>query len=483
MRAFSPERILLIGMGAVGHVVLRLVERHLHVPCSCLTVVDFEDRTKLLQPWIARGLHFIRERITPTNMVRLLSSHVRSGGLIVDLAWSVDCLDILDWAGKNNVLYVNASLESWDYTASSLHKPSIEKSLYARYVRLLKLIEERRYSTTAVVDHGANPGLISHFVKQGLLDIAEYVLQECPLSAVRRRKIERLREEEAFAELAYALDVRAIHCSEWDRQRTDTPRQPNEFVNTWGVQCMWEEAVSPSELGWGTHEKNRPPYAIIPNFGPGNQIILPQMGMNTWVRSWVPNHEIVAMVVTHGEAFTISHALTVRRRGRVVYRPTVHYAYMPSEQTMASLHELRCRHYELQPICRVLTDEITAGEDLVGALMMGPLFKSWWTGSVLSIEEARKKVPHSNATAVQIAAGILAAILWALRNPNRGICLPENLPHRDILSTSKPYLGQVVSTRSDWTPLQQHQVYFPENKAEPLDEEDPWQFTNFLFRP
>ena len=36
---------------------------------------------------------------------------------------------------------------------------------------------------TAVLEHGANPGLISHFTKQGLMDIAEAVLSDG--SAVR----------------------------------------------------------------------------------------------------------------------------------------------------------------------------------------------------------------------------------------------------------------------------------------------------------
>ena len=31
---------------------------------------------------------------------------------------------------------------------------------------------------TAVLEHGANPGLISHFTKQGLLDIAQRLLAD-----------------------------------------------------------------------------------------------------------------------------------------------------------------------------------------------------------------------------------------------------------------------------------------------------------------
>ena len=73
------------------------------------------------------------------------------------------------------------------------------------------------------------------------------------------------------------------------------------------------------------------------------------MGINTWVRSWVPDYCIHGMVVRHGEAFTISDRLTVWENGKAVYRPTVHYAYCPCDVAIASLNELRGYDYQLQP--------------------------------------------------------------------------------------------------------------------------------------
>jgi homospermidine synthase len=46
--------------------------------------------------------------------------------------------------------------------------------------------------------------------------------------------------------------------------------------------------------------------------------MLAQMGMNTWVRSWVPDCEIVGMAIRHGEAFGLSekaHRLEERGAG------------------------------------------------------------------------------------------------------------------------------------------------------------------------
>ncbi len=115
--------------------------------------------------------------------------------------------------------------------------------------------------------------------------------------------------------------------------------------------------------------------------GPRNQICMAQMGINTWVRSWVPNYSIRGMVVRHGEAYTISDRLTVWEDGKAVYRPTVHYAYCPCDAAIVSLNELRGYEYELQPRVRIMADEITRGSDILGALVMGHAFHSWWTGT------------------------------------------------------------------------------------------------------
>jgi homospermidine synthase len=188
------------------------------------------------------------------------------------------------------------------------------------------------------------------------------------------------------------------------------------------------------------------------------------------------------MVIRHGEAFTISDKLTVWKNGKAVYRPTVHYAYMTCDETISSLHELRARNYELQPKLRIMSDEITKGEDILGALLMGHRYNSWWIGSILTIEESRRLVPHQNATTMQVAIGVVSATMWMIENPNRGFCVPDDLPYDYMLKIAKPYLGRFVSEPSDWTPFKNNKVFFKENPNQYLDKKNPWAFKNFLFR-
>jgi len=214
--------------------------------------------------------------------------------------------------------------------------------------------------------------------------------------------------------------------------------------------------------------------------GPRNQICLARMGINTWVSSWVPDYCISGMVVRHGEAFTISDRLTVWKNGKAIYRPTVHYAYCPCDAAIVSLNELRSYDYKLQEKQRILNDDIISGSDILGALLMGHAYNSWWTGSDLSIGESRRLVPHQNATTMQVAISVIAAAMWMIENPTKGVCVPDDLPHEYILKIARPYLGKWISKPSDWTPLKHYVSAFKGHNNPQIDRDDPWQFKNFL---
>ena len=276
------------------------------------------------------------------------------------------------------------------------------------------------------------------------------------------------------------LGVKVIHCSERDTQITDKPKQVDEFVNTWCIEGLHEEGITTAEMGWGTHEKEFPPGTYRHSDGPQNQICLARMGINTWVVSWVPHYCIRGMIIRHGEAFTISDYLTVWDGGRAIYRPTVHYAYCPCDCAITSLEELRGRDYALQPNQRIIRDEIIGGTDILGALLMGHAYNSWWTGSILSIEESRRLVPRQNATTMQVAISVVAAAMWMVENPARGVCVPDALPHEYVLEIARPYLGQSLSIPSDWTPLKNYVNNFHGYHQPNMDSDDMWQFKNFL---
>ncbi len=480
MKIKFNHKILIIGYGSVAQCALPVILDKIDVPMKNITILDFEDKAGVLKKYTDQGIKFVREKITPENLGQVLARHADTGGLIIDLAWNIGANDIISWCHNHNVLYLNTSVEVWDPVEGMFTKTPFEKSLYWRQMKLREMSSGWKNAPTAIIEHGANPGLISHFVKQGLLDIAARAIIDKKFSSKDEEEIGCYVEKKDFARLAKKLGVKVIHCSERDTQITNRPKEVNEFVGTWSIEGLREEGTAPSEMGWGTHERKLPALANVPPYGPKNQIFLSQMGINTWVRSWIPDEEIVGMAIRHGESFGLSDFLTVWEGDKAVYRPTVHYAYMPCHETLSSLCELRGRNYELQPKVRIMGNEITSGVDTLGALLMGHIYNSWWTGSSLNIDEARILAPGQNATTLQVAAGIIVAVLWMIENPRQGICSPDDLPHDFALTVAKPYLGRFISTPSDWTPLKNRKIFFKENPASKPNS-NLWQFENFLF--
>jgi homospermidine synthase len=492
-------RILMLGCGSVGQCTLPLILRHIDMPANRITVMDFEDVRPKIEEALRAGVVFRQARLTQENYATLLGELVGPGDLIVDLSWNVETLDILAWCGEHGVRYVNTSLEEWDPYGDIRNKSPYDRSLYSRQMRI-RLLKARLNSggpsPTAIIDHGANPGLVSHFTKRALIEVATAMIEERVPAAtgVAATPFETLvadaeaEGEGAFARLGQATGTKVIHISERDTQISSRPKAVDEFVNTWSIEGFYEEGTAPAELGWGTHERRLPKHAHTPVGGPGNQIFLAQPGIRTFVHSWVPQGgPIIGMVVRHAESFSISDYLTVWEDTiegrRAVYRPTVHYAYMPCDNAILSLYELTMRNYELQPKLRIMADEITGGMDELGVLLMGHGLTTWWTGSQLDIHEARQLVKGQNATTLQVAASVLAAMVYMMGSPSKGILVPDDVPHRQILDVAGPYLGPCPSVRSDWTPLKSRSHLFAKWGASAVDEADLWQFASFLVEP
>ncbi|HEX2908490.1 MAG TPA: saccharopine dehydrogenase NADP-binding domain-containing protein [Phototrophicaceae bacterium] len=476
-------RVLVLGVGSVSRCFLPLLLRHFDMDFAKVTVMDFEDLRPLIPDVLAAGVQYVQHRVTPDDLAETLNRYVGEGDLVVDLAWNIDTGEMVQWCHDHQVLYINTSVEMWDPYADIENKPPAERTLYVRHMALRKMA--KRWSEpgpTAVVEHGANPGLVSHWTKVALEDIARAIIDDEYLASRRRAALEHALNTANYARLAMLTGTKVIHISERDTQITDQPKRVGEFVNTWSIAGFHEEGIAPAEMGWGTHERRLPPLAQKHNYGPGNQICLSQMGMNTLVRSWVPSGEIMGMVVRHGEAFTLSDYLTVWDGDVPVYRPTVHYAYLPCDAAIASLHELKMNGYELQYDQRILGDEIIDGQDELGVLLLGHDLNGWWVGSQLDIHEARRLVPGQNATTLQVAASVLGALDWMIRNPRAGLKVPDQLPHREVLAVANPYLGPSVSIETDWNPLKNRFDPFA-NWGQPApDEADLWQFETFLVR-
>jgi homospermidine synthase len=457
-------RFVMVGFGSIGQGVLPLMLRHIGVTPGQITIVTADDAGKAEAA--ALGVEHIEQPLTRDNYRDVLAPLLGRGDFLVNLSVEVSTLALIELCREVGALYLDTCIEPWPggYTDPNL-TPS-QRSNYALRESGLALKAELGAGPTAVLTHGANPGLVSHFVKQALLDIARDtgVDTEVPTSRAE------------WGALAQTLGVKVIHIAERDTQVAATPKKVGEFVNTWSIDGFVSEGCQPAELGYGTHEKGLPFDGHRHEFGCDSAIWLARPGASTRVRSWTPlEGPYHGFLITHSEAISIPDYFTVREGGKAVYRPTCHYAYHPCDDAVLSVHEFAGKNWELQPEKRLIVDEVTSGIDELGVLLMGHAKGIYWYGSRLSVEEARALAPYNNATSLQVTVSVLAGIIWALENPDSGIVEPDEMDFRRVLDICADYLGPVVGAYGDWTPLQDRGLLFPED----LDVEDPWQFKNF----
>jgi homospermidine synthase len=425
-------------------------------------VVDPDEST--LRVAHAAGAQTLLRRVTPGHLRETWVPRLRRGDFLLNLSVDVSSTALIQLCRDRGVLYMDTCIEPWAGGYIDTRLPPAGRTNYALREAALRM--RRRGSPTALLTHGANPGLVSHFVKQALLDIARDTGVDVRPPASR----------EDWALLAMKLDIRTIHIAERDTQVGTARKAPGEFVNTWSVEAFVDEGCQPAELGWGSHERHFPAEGVRHEDGSMASIYLLRPGAGTKVRTWTPlAGPIHGFLITHAESISIADHLTIGDPDHPVYRPTVHYAYQPCDDALLSLHELAALNWQVQTGHRVMKEEIISGMDELGVLLMGHARGAYWYGSRLTIEQARALAPHNSATSLQVTAAVMAGVVWAMKNPAQDVVEPDDLPFDEMLAVIRPYLGDVVGVYSDWNPLQGRAWLFDED----IDRADPWQFKNF----
>jgi len=453
----------MLGFGSIGQGVLPLILRHIDMPKDRISILTGDDRGAAVAA--EYGVSYRVQPLTRENYRAELAPLLGEGDFLLNLSVDVSSVALAELCQARGALYLDTCVEPWvgGYTDPSL-SPS-QRSNYALRESALAAGRAAPGGPTAVMTHGANPGLVSHFVKEAMLNIARDTGKPAATPATR----------EGWAALAQSLGVKAIHIAERDTQVAGFCKGRGEFVNTWSIDGFVGEGCQPAELGWGTHEKALPADARRHDFGCDAAVYLLRPGASVRVRTWTPREgPFHGFLITHNEAISIADYYTVMQDGAPAYRPTVHYAYHPCDDAVLSLHEFAGKNWHIQDQRRLMMDEIVSGVDELGVLLMGHAKGAYWYGSHLSIGEARSLAPHNNATSLQVTAAVLGGMVWAMENPRAGIIEADHLDHARVLEVARPYLGEIIGAYTDWTPLLNRGELFEED----LDTDSPWQFRN-----
>lgn len=457
--------IVMIGFGSIGKGTLPLIQRHFDYDPDQLTVIAPDPQAAAFLA--GQGIAHRAEALTPENYRAVLGEMLEPGrGFVVNLSVDTSSLDLMKFCRELAVPYIDTVVEPW----AGFYFDTTDNAARTNYALRQAVRDEKARNpggSTAVSCCGANPGMVSWFVKEALSTLARDT----------GRKIKQPVTREGWAGLMRDLGVKGIHIAERDTQARACPRPRDVFVNTWSVEGFIAEGFQPAELGWGTHEPWFPENGHRFETGCQSAIWMERPGAATRVHSWCPTPgPQFGFLVTHNEAVSISDYYTVGDPGAPDFRPTCHYAYHPCDDAVQSLHEMfgsgkqQIAHEILD------VDEIIEGIDELGVLLYGHEKNALWFGSRLSNAETRDLAPYQNATGLQVTSAVLAGMVWALENPQAGIVETDEMDHARCLEVQRPYLGPVEAHYTDWTPLQDRWEHFPEN----LDPAEPWAFRNVL---
>src|SRR5580700_3114463 len=230
-----PGRILFIGFGSIGQGVLPLVLRHIGIAAERITIVTAED--KGADEARQFGIKFVKERLTRENFRRVLNPLLGRGDFLINVSVDVSSIALIKLCWEKGAMYLDTCIEPWPGGYTDPTVPAARRTNYALREEALALRAGNARTPTAVLTHGANPGLVSHFVKQALLNIAYDLGLRDPEPSSRSE----------WAQLAQRVGVKVIHIAERDTQVSSIPKEPNEFVNTWSVDGFVSEGSQPAE--------------------------------------------------------------------------------------------------------------------------------------------------------------------------------------------------------------------------------------------
>src|SRR5580704_13726544 len=162
-----PGRLVIVGFGSIGQGALPLILRHIGIAPERITIVTAEEVGH--EEATRYGITFIKQRLTRENFRRVLDSLLGRGDFLLNVSVDVSSIALIRYSWEKGAMYLDTCIEPWPggYTDPTI--PAARRTNYALREEVLGLRAGSTRAPTAMLTHGANPGLVSHLVKQALL--------------------------------------------------------------------------------------------------------------------------------------------------------------------------------------------------------------------------------------------------------------------------------------------------------------------------
>ena len=165
-----PGRLVIVGCGSVAQGRLPLLLRHIDMPVERIRIITGDERGAAEARHF--GIDFSVKPLTRENYRAVLDPLLEKGDFLLNLSVDVSSIALIEYCYERGLLYLDTCIEPWlgGYTDTSVS--ASRRSNYGLREEVLAL--RTRYpkgGPTVIPTHGANPGLISHWVKQALINL------------------------------------------------------------------------------------------------------------------------------------------------------------------------------------------------------------------------------------------------------------------------------------------------------------------------
>lgn len=457
-------RIVQFGFGAVGKSFYEKLSKEIRFNENKYFVITMDNFE--FEAFVNLGgmvANFIVQEITKENFKEVFGKYLSEGDLLIDFADTVGTKDILEWCAQNNIMYLNTGEADWPENWYSIFNENLLKNEIRNEHNKNK--ETNKYPI--VLQHGNNPGLVSHFVKAGIEYIANTQLK-------KDKKLKQFIKQNEFNKAAQKLGIKQIHVNDIDLQEVKKELEDKSLYSTWCIDSFFFEMLSEATINFGVHEKIdlKKEDCKLLDFENGF-LELKELAANTKCRTYYPDGEFEGFLVPHEETITIAKGLEVKEDDKIVYRPSVMFLYSPCEAARNYIENSKVNDY-LNPdpdkpqdcenvdgisIVRgyiypekaeiVYQEKIKSGTEYVGVLLIGDGFNPVWVGNRIEMPYLYKKKKDSywqTPTITPVAMSALAATCWMIKNKDKGgIYFPDDIKeYKEIIKTAEKYISKTI---------------------------------------
>ena len=467
-------KIVQFGFGAVGKSFYEKIHGEIKFnENEYFVITKYADEFEAYINLGGMAANFITCEITKDNFRSIFEKHLNSGDLLLDFADTVGTKDICDWCAEKNIMYVNTGDADW---------PENWLNTFEQNKNLNNIKEKHRNSRLTnkhpiVLQHGNNPGLVSHFVKAGI----EYIVDT---QYKKDKQLKTFIKQNRFNEAAHELGIKMIHVNDIDLQKINSSYDENALVNTWCIDSFFFEMLSESTINIGNHEDidfEDECKSIDTSHG---FLEFKNLAAEKKCRTFYPNGRFEGFLIPHDETVTIAKYLEVERDGKIIYRPSVMFLYSPCHLateyfSKAKVNDylkpnptkpLDCEDANGETIIRgyvypkyaeiVYREKIASGTEYVGVLLIGENSEPVWVGNRIEppfLYRSEKSSYWQTPTITPVAMSALAAVCWMIENKDKGgIYFPDDIAdYKYILKIAEKYISKTIYKTFDKQTLEE----------------------------